>query len=115
MDDPNALDPSLSLTKKSSKMPLIIGGVVVAGIIGFFAWNAANTRAMREKHAKFMEQFQSVEKEDVGKFWACLLGPNVDVGMFQDNLVLSQKITSQFGIDPKNYPSKVREDCTPKA
>ena len=62
-----------------------------------------------------MERFASVEKEDVGKFWACILGPNVDVGMFQDNLVLSAKITSQFGVDAKNYPTKVREDCTPKA
>jgi hypothetical protein len=115
MDDPNALDPSLSLTKKSSKVPYIIAGVAVAGVIGFFVWSASKQRAQRELHAAFMERFASLEKEDVGKFWACILGPNVDVGMFPDNLALSQKITSQFGVDPKNYPTKVREDCTPKA
>ena len=117
MEDPNdpGLDPSLSLTKKSSKLPLILGGLAVAGGIGFFVWNAANQRAQREKHAAFMEKFAKLEKEDVGSFWACVLGPNVEVGMFPDNLALSMKITSQFGTDPKNYPTKVREECTPKA
>jgi hypothetical protein len=115
MDDPNALDPSLALTKKSSKVPYIVIGAVVAGAIGFFAWSSAKTRGEREAHAAFMEKFQQTEKEDVGKFWACVLGPNVDVGMFPDNLALSQKITSQFGVDPKNYPQRVREECTPKA
>jgi hypothetical protein len=62
-----------------------------------------------------MEQFASIEKEEVGKFWSCILGDKVEVGMFPDNLALSQKITSQFGIDAKNYPAKVREECTPKA
>jgi hypothetical protein len=115
MDDPNSLDPSLSLTKKSSKTPYIVIGVALAAVIGFFVWSAAKTRAQRELHAAFMEKFAALEKDDVGKFWACILGPNVDVGMFPDNLALSQKITSQFGVDAKNYPTKVREECTPKA
>ena len=108
-------DPSLSLKGKSSKTPYIVIGLVLAGGIGFFAWSSMQKRAEREMHAKFMESFQRVEKDDVGKFWACVLGPNVDVGMFPDNLALSQKITSNFGIDAKNYPSKVREECTPMA
>jgi hypothetical protein len=115
MDDPNSLDPSLSLTKKSSKVPYIVVGLAVAGVIGFFVWSASKQRANREMHAAFMEKFAALEKDDVGKFWACILGPNVDVGMFPDNLALSQKITSQFGVDAKNYPARVREECTPKA
>jgi hypothetical protein len=115
MDDPNTLDPSLSLTKKSSKVPYIVIGVGIAGAIGFFVWSASKQRAQRELHASFMESFAKLEKEEVGKFWGCILGPNVDVGMFPDNLALSQKITSQFGIDAKNYPARVREECTPKA
>ena len=45
----------------------------------------------REMHAAVMEQFQDIEKDDVGKFWACFLGTDVDAGMFQDNLALSQR------------------------
>jgi hypothetical protein len=113
-NDPS-LDPNLSLTKKSSKTPMIAIGVAVAAVVGFFSWQSVKKRDERKMHAAFMESFADVEKNDVGKFWACVLGPNVDVGAFPDNLALSMKITSQFGIDAKNYPAHVREECTPKA
>jgi hypothetical protein len=115
MNGPDDQDPSLSLQKKSSKTPIIIVGVIAAGVIGFFAWSATQKRAQREMHAAFMQKFADLEKDDVGKFWSCVLGDKVDVGMFPDNLALSQKITSSFGMDPKNFPAKVREECTPKA
>src|SRR4051812_29100231 len=99
MNGPDDVDPSLSLQKKSSKMPLVIAGVAVAAVIGFFVWSASQQRHKRELHAGFMEKFQSLEKEDVGKFWSCILGDKVEVGMFPDNLALSQKITSSFGMD----------------
>jgi hypothetical protein len=118
-DDPNnpgaGLDPSLALKKPGSKVPMIVIGVAVVGIIGFFVVTSMKKQDQRKMHAALMEQFQAVEKDDLGKFWSCVLGPNVDPATFPDNLVLSSRITGQFGTDPKNYPTKVREDCTPKA
>jgi hypothetical protein len=116
-DDPNAggLDPSLALTKKGSKVPLIVVGVVVVGVIGFFVMSTMKKQDERKRHAQLMEQFQAIEKDDLGKFWSCILGANVDPSMFQDNLALSATITGKFGTDPKNYPTKVREECTAKA
>jgi hypothetical protein len=51
----------------------------------------------------------------IGKFWACLLGAGVDPGAFPNNLALSQRLEGAFSVDPKGYPAKVREECTPKA
>jgi hypothetical protein len=111
----DGLDPSLSLTKKSSKVPYIVAGVLlVAGIAGY-AFLEVKKRDDRKLHVAFMERFQGLEKEEVSKFWQCILGPNSEINKFQDNLSLSQHITSQFGTDPKNYPTKVRDDCAPKA
>jgi hypothetical protein len=63
-----------------------------------------------------MRQFATVEKDEVvGKFWACLFGPGVDPGAFPNNLALSQRLDGAFAVDPKNFPTKVREECTPKA
>jgi hypothetical protein len=115
LDDPNNIDPNLQLTKKGSKTPLVVVGVLAVGGIGYFVLHSMKKQDERKMHAQVMEQFASVEKDDVGKFWSCVLGPNVDPGMFPDNLALSARITSQFGVDAKNYPSKVREECTPKA
>jgi hypothetical protein len=126
LEDPNAapattpspteLDANLMLTKKSSKTPMfIVIGLVVAGG-GFFAWRSMQTQKTRKLHAAVMQQFADIEKEEVvGKFWACLFGPNVDPGTFPNNLALAQRVEAAFTVDPKNFPNKVREDCTPKA
>ena len=108
--DDSGLDPNLSLTTKSSKTPLFVGIAVVVLGGGYFGYSAMKTRDERKLHASFMESFAALEKDDLGEFWACLLGPNVDVATFPDNLALSMRITSQFGVDAKNYPSKVEDN-----
>jgi hypothetical protein len=123
LNDPNAgtnpspeLDPNLSLTKKGSKTPLIVVGVVVVAVGGFFMWRSMQAQKLKELHAGVMKQFAQVEKDEVvGKFWACLFGPGVDPGTFPNNLALAQRLENAFTADPKNFPNKVREDCTPKA
>src|SRR5260370_6464296 len=98
LDDPNAganasppdLDPSLTLTKKSSKTPLIVVGVILVGAGGYFMWRSMQTQKTREMHANVMKQFADVEKaEVVGKFWACLFGPGGDTGAFPNHLALA--------------------------
>jgi hypothetical protein len=115
IDPGAAMDPSMALTSKSSKTPLVAVGVLLVGGIGYFAFSSMKQRDERKMQAAFMEGFQRLEKEDVGKFWACVLGPNVDPGMIPDNLALAARIEGAFGMDVKSYPTKVREECTPKA
>ena len=111
--DPNA---DFALKKQGSKTPMMVALFIIAGVIGFFVWKAMQTQKTREMHAAVIKQFADIEKEEViGKFWACLLGPGVDPGAFPNNLALSQRLEGSFGSDPKSYPTKVREECTPKA
>jgi hypothetical protein len=115
---PPGLDPNadFALKKQGSKTPLVVVGVIAVGAIGFFAWRSMQTQKLREMHAGVMKQFADVEHDEVvGKFWACLLGNGVDPGTFPNNLALSQRLEGAFMTDPKNYPSKVSEECTPKA
>jgi hypothetical protein len=109
------VDPSLSLKKKGGKVPMLIVAVLAVGGIAFFVVRAMQTRAHRELHAQFIEAFAGIEKEELGKFWTCVFGPNVDPAMFPDNLALSARVSAAFGTDAKHYPAKVREECTPKA
>lgn len=121
--DPNAPlggappDPNdFALKKKGSKTPLIVGGVVVAGAIGFFVWKSMEEQKIRKMHVDVMSQFAAIEKDDMkDKFWACLCGAGADPGQFPNNLALTQRLETAFATDPKNYPAKVREECTPKA
>ena len=122
-NDPNAgagappPDPNdFALKKQGSKTPWLVVGVIAVGVIGFFVYRSMQTQKTREMHAAVMQQFQDIEKNEVvGKFWACLLGQGVDPGMFPNNLALSQRLEGALGTDPKNYPAKVSEECTPKA
>src|SRR5437762_13824967 len=112
--DPS-VDPDLSLTKKGSKAPLAIVGLLVAGTIGFFVFASMKKQDERKRQAAFMQSFQDIEKGEVGKFWACLLGDKIDAASIPDNLALSARIEGAFMTDPKTFPARVREDCTPKA
>jgi hypothetical protein len=120
-NDPNAAAPpdpnaDFELKKPGSKTPLIVVLVIVAAAVGFFVYRGLQTQKTREMHAAVIKQFADIEREEViGKFWACLLGQGVDPGSFPNNLALSQRLEGAFGTDPKNFPSKVREECTPKA
>jgi hypothetical protein len=116
MDDaPPDHDPNLQLTQKSSKTPLIVVAAVVVAGIGYFVFTQMKRQEERKRQAAFMQSFQDIEKGEVGKFWACLLGNNVDAASIPDNLTLSARIENAFGTDSKTYPQRVREDCTPKA
>ena len=113
--DPNALDPSMMLKgKPRSKTPMIVIGLAIAGVAGFFIFKSVQDQNRRKLHAAFMESFADAEHDEVGKFWTCILGNNnVDPGQVGPNL--GNMITSRFGVDAKNYPQKVREECAPKA
>jgi len=50
----------------------------------------------------------------VGNFWACLIGPNLDPGMFGDNIAFGAKIEATFNTDPKGFPTKVIDECVPR-
>ena len=124
LEDPNAnpgAPPSLdgndfALKKQGSKTPMIVVGVVVVAVLGYFVVHGMQTQKMRELHAGVIKQFADIEKDEVtGKFWACLFGAGVDPAMFPNNLALSQRLDGAFAQDPKNFPARVREECTPKA
>ncbi len=114
--DPNApLPPEMSLSKKGSKMPLIIVGVLLAGGGGFLAYSAKKTHAERTVHAKFMEEFRDFEKEELGKFWSCAIGPNADGTTIAVPDQITTKVDQNFASDFRNYPTRVREECAQKA
>lgn len=112
-NDPNALDPNVSLTgKKRGKAPMIVIGVIIVGLIGVFLYRSSQKQAERKQQVAFLDSFASIEKDDLGKFWKCLLGDSINIDMIQDNLALTGRVTGEFGMDPKNYPNKVTMQCT---
>lgn len=101
--------------QRKSRMPVLIAvGVVAAGVIGFLVFRSIHHHNLLKTHAAFMEEFQNLEKQNMGAFWTCVLGSNADPGSFNDNLALGGRIEGQFAADPLEYPDKVINDCIPK-
>jgi hypothetical protein len=109
--DPNAYDLK---GKSNAKLYLAIIGVLLACGGGFAGYRMVSQRNHAKEHAAFMQSFQDLDKDDVGQFWACLIGPNLDPGIFPDNLALGGKIEGGFQTDPKGFPDKVLDTCIPK-
>lgn len=111
-----AMTGDISLTgQNKSKLPLIIVGVLVVVGIGAYVLHAKKLRAERVQHVRFLEEFQAFEKDDLGKFWACALGPNVDGTQLNDPSQITMKVDQQFASDYKAYPAKVQDDCVKAA
>ncbi len=116
--DPSAasLPADISLTgSKSSKLPLIIVGVLLAAGAGYFMWSSKKAREERVAHVKFIEELQGFETDELGKFWLCVLGPNVNGAALQQAEQVTQKVDQQFAADFRAYPARVREECAQKA
>ena len=103
--------------KSSSKasLPIYLGiALLAAGGLGYLGYRSVKNRDLRKKHAAYIEQFATIEKDDVGPFWVCLFGPNTDPGMFSDNLMLGKRVEASFAMDPLHFPDKVLDECAPR-
>jgi hypothetical protein len=114
-DVPLPADVNLSGGGGGSKVIYIVLGVLVAGGVGFFVWQSKKTHEERKQHAAFMEHFQAWEKDDLLKFWSCVLGPNTDGSVLPSPDAVTQKVDVMFASDFRNYPRKVTEDCAKAA
>ena len=111
-----AMTGDISLTgQNKSKTPLLIVGVLAVAGIGGYVWHAKKVRDERVQHVRFLEEFQAFEKDDLGKFWLCALGPNVDGTSLNDPSQITMKVDQQFASDYKAYPVKVQDDCVKAA
>ncbi|MSP59732.1 MAG: hypothetical protein EXR72_05210 [Myxococcales bacterium] len=112
---PPPVDPSAyDLKGKKSKLPTILVILGLLAAVGALTMKLMKGRNERKLHAAFMERFKEVESGDVSQFWICLLGPNVDPGLFADNVALGQRIDGTFAGDPLHFPEKVLDECVPR-
>ncbi len=116
IDPETGLPADIALTgQKSSKLPYIIVAVLLIAGGGFFMWNAKKTRQERVAHVKFLEELQGFEKDELGKFWLCVLGPNSDGVTMQRPDQFTARVDQQFASDFRAYPNKIREECAQRA
>jgi hypothetical protein len=59
-------------------------------------------------------RFAERDKSDMGPFWNCLMGTEVDVGMFSSGDQIQQRVESAYFTQQKTYSDHLTTDCIPK-
>jgi hypothetical protein len=95
---------------------LVFGLVVVVGLGAFGAWW---TQQKKKKDAaqRILDaggRFAEREKTDMGAFWNCVMGNEVDVGMFSSADQIQQRVESAYFTQQKTYSEHLTTECVPK-
>ena len=94
----------------------VYGLVVVVGLGAFGAWwfqqkkKKDAAQIILDAGGRFAER----EKSDMGAFWNCVMGSEVDVGMFNSADQIQQRVESAYFTQQKTYSEHLTTECVPK-
>ena len=114
MDEYQRLMAERAAAQKRKRM---IFGVVAAAAVGgglyFYQKDAGKKKAAQvilDAGGRFAER----DKTDMGAFWNCVMGTEVDVGMFQSGDQIQQRVESAYFTQQKTYSEHLTTECIPK-
>jgi uncharacterized membrane protein len=94
----------------------MFGVVLVVALAGGGVWwkqqkgKATAAQAVLEAGGRFAER----DKTEMGAFWNCALGSEVDVGMFANANQIQQRIESAYFTQQKTFSEHLTTECVPK-
>jgi hypothetical protein len=94
----------------------IYGVVLVAAVAGggyFWKQNkdkAAKAQAVLDAGGRFAER----DKSEMGAFWSCTFGNDIDVGMLANANQIQQKIEAAYFTQQKTFSEHLSTECVPK-
>jgi hypothetical protein len=92
-------------------------GVVALAAVGtgvFFYQKDAGKKKAAQVILDGGGRFAERDKADMGQFWNCVMGTEVDVGMFNSGDMIQQRIESAYFTQQKTYSEHLTTECVPK-
>jgi hypothetical protein len=92
-------------------------GVVALAAVGagvFFYQKDAGKKKAAQAVLDGGGRFAERDKADMGQFWNCVMGTEVDVGMFNSGDMIQQRIESAYFTQQKTYSEHLTTECIPK-
>jgi hypothetical protein len=59
-------------------------------------------------------RFVDFDQHDMAPFWNCVMGAEVDVGMFSNIDQIQQRIESAYFLNPQTFGRRLKSDCVPR-
>jgi hypothetical protein len=101
----------------AAKRKQMIFGVVALAVVGggvFFYQKDAGKKKSAQAILDAAGRFAERDKSDMGSFWNCVMGSEVDVGMFASGDQIQQKVESAYFTQQKTYSEHLTTECVPK-
>jgi hypothetical protein len=114
MDEYQRLIAERAAAQKKKRM--IFGVVLVVAVGGGGYWwkqqkdKASAAQAMLDAAGRFAER----DKTEMGGFWSCVFGSDIDVGMLSSAQQIQQKIEAAYFTQQKTFSEHLSTECVPK-
>ncbi len=92
-------------------------GVVALAIVGAGVFMYQKDAGKKKTAQAILDgggRFAERDKMDMGQFWNCVMGSEVDVGMFASGEMIQQRIESAYFTQQKTYSEHLTTECIPK-
>jgi len=99
--------------KRKRTIFMVVAIAAIGGGVYFFRQSSGKNKAAQnilDAGGKFAER----DKGDLGPFWNCLMGTEVDVGMFSSGDQIQQRVESAYFTQQKTYSEHLTTECIPK-
>jgi hypothetical protein len=101
----------------AAKKKKLVFGVLAVAVVGggvFFYQKDAGKKKSAQVILDAGGRFAERDKADMGPFWNCVMGSEVDVGMFNSGDQIQQRIESAYFTQQKTYSDHLTTECIPK-
>ena len=99
--------------KRKRTIFLVVAVAAVAGGAYFYKKDLDKKKSAQlilDAGGRFAER----DKADMGQFWNCVMGTEVDVGMFSNADMIQQRVESAYFTQQKTYSEHLTTECVPK-
>jgi hypothetical protein len=114
MDEYQRLMAERAGAQKRKRTIFLLVAVLVVGGGGFFYKKDLDKKKTAQAVLDAGGRFAERDKADMGQFWNCVMGTEVDVGMFSNADMIQQRVESAYFTQQKTYSEHLTTECVPK-
>jgi hypothetical protein len=114
MDEYQRLMAERAGAQKRKRTIFLLVAVAVVGGGGFFYKKDLDKKKQAQVILDAGGRFAERDKADMGAFWNCVMGTEVDVGMFSSGDQIQQRVESAYFTQQKTYSEHLTTECIPK-
>jgi hypothetical protein len=114
MDEYQRLMAERAGAQKRKRTIFMVVAVAVVGGGVFFYKKDLDKKKQAQVILDAGGRFAERDKADMGAFWNCVMGTEVDVGMFSSGDQIQQRVESAYFTQQKTYSEHLTTECVPK-